>query len=794
MEYLGEYPAAIATQERAVALAPESVTLRLRLADIFMRDPGNESERLASLRQARNIQRETFVLAKNQHDVRISDVYYWVDPFALSHRIDAARDYASSRPHQAYIGYIPYGGAGGFLVSMDLIPEVESRPNTVRPRFQTERAIYDAVFVSIALGDPEGVSTDFDLLNDFLDDSLQLLPPNSQMELDAFKQAQVVADINATPLSAQFDAVLPAANVLRWFGLTEKATQLCRAALDIPELESYTPLLLPCLAENAYLSGDIETARRAYSALEASGEYAYGREGLDHMRAGFVAQIGGDFDEARRLYEIGSLMPSPESEFGYRTIALTRLGDVYLESGDAIKALDMYDQSLLFQDQPSFSGLFEEPEFAKQYALNNRGIARLKILENSSRGITCSGTSVLTCEAALVDFAAALRADPYNPVYLLNVSWVERLMGNHKAAVEIIDKAVSIDSTLYPALNDRGVISAIAGDYSAAESDFVAALATNPDYDIALWNLGMLELQNGPIGLVRGQTYLALAVLLNPSLETRAMSYQYDDSIYRVEVNQQLDAGTQWAFGTASSVTTSAIGFVTLLILGFRIAMHFAEGKLQDKANTLMQNASEWTTKFSESRWSGFSTTLRLSWLLHGATVTVLVLATFWTSRNEIANSTGAGILLGLYAVLTAVLVHELGHALMARKFRAEIQSAQWGPGVLLAMVLLPFGLHSGPFPGQQVEAETEQATWWVYLGGPLANFVAATGLYLVYYFHPLPGIRLLALVQVAAAAYSLLPLHPLDGEALSRKYPWVLGTLAMAATISGLLFRLGRL
>ena len=38
------------------------------------------------------------------------------------------------------------------------------------------------------------------------------------------------------------------------------------------------------------------------------------------------------------------------------------------------------------------------------------------------------------------------------------------------------------------------------------------AVAANPRYDLALWNLGVLHMREGVGGIVRGQAYLARAV------------------------------------------------------------------------------------------------------------------------------------------------------------------------------------------------------------------------------------------------------------------------------------------
>lgn len=795
LELLGYYPEAIETQQRAVELAPDSVTLRLRLAEIYTRAPGTTEERLATLREAQSIQRNTFSLAMEQHDAHISNVYYWLDPYALSRVINLPIDYASGFPQKTYIGYVPYGGAGGYAISMDLIPKVETRPDSNRrPRFQIERAVFDSVQVSIALGDPEGIASDFDILTEFMGESRWgVLPYNferySNLESWAISQAQIVTHPDSAVLDRDEEFARSAISVLRWYGLNETAAGTCRLLLD--EWQAAQSWLLPCIAENAYLAGDITTARNAYEHLELNGEYEFRRQGEDLIRAAFVAQVDGDLDEARRLYEIASTLPARESDTGLEVLSFIRLGDVYLEMGEPLQAIEMYDRALPSPNSVSFDGLFATLGSSQQYAMNNRGIARMMVLKGSKSGVTCSGTNSLTCDAALADFNAVLRADPYNPLFMMNKSWVLRLLGQHDDAAEQMSMAVEVDPGLYPALNDLGVIAALDGDSATARGHFLAALAINPNYDHALWNLGMLEMQSGFSGFFRGQSYVARSILLNPSLSAINLDYRFDDSIYRVEVNDPRLEGSQWSFATTASITMTAFGFMTLLVLAFRLAYHFGESRVQDFVSDRAQRAAariaQWSERFPIAQKIPWSAKIALT-----VSISILIVATVWTSRGEIAGTAVGSAAIALYAVATALVIHELGHTLMAHRFKAQLESEQWVPGLALSLAFLPVNLHAGPFPGQRVTADNEKTSWLVYLGGPLANFIVGILFYSLYYFQPVPGLRLMAIFQFSAAAYALLPFSPLDGEALARTRPLTVSALALAASIIGLLFSTG--
>jgi hypothetical protein len=179
-------------------------------------------------------------------------------------------------------------------------------------------------------------------------------------------------------------------------------------------------------------------------------------------------------------------------------------------------------------------------------------------------------------------------------------------------------------------------------------------------------------------------------------------------------------------------------------------------------------------------------------WLPLVITLPILAFITSLSALRAQPESAAAAMVLALFAAATAVITHELGHAVAAWKMNARILPAQWGPGALLALVLLPLNLSAGPFPGERIQCENEQSAWWVHLGGPAANLLAAVSAYLLYLIQPLPGLRLIVLAQLAAMGYSLLPVEPLDGAALSRFRPRVITGLAFISLLAGVLLTLG--
>jgi Zn-dependent protease len=90
------------------------------------------------------------------------------------------------------------------------------------------------------------------------------------------------------------------------------------------------------------------------------------------------------------------------------------------------------------------------------------------------------------------------------------------------------------------------------------------------------------------------------------------------------------------------------------------------------------------------------------------------------------------------------------------------------------------------------VVADREEESWKVYVAGPLANLGFAIVVYILFMLQPLPMLRLIAQVQLAAMGYALLPFAPLDGAALARRHPAVLGGLGSIALLLGVLFSVG--
>lgn len=772
LEFLGVIPSAFESQKRAAELQPDSMPLLLRLGDLYREQQGDELQVMAAMREAREQYRRAFTLAEDQKRSPISDIQLRVyngefDPNAPV----AGSEYTAFRPSRTYVSLNPWAGmaGGGYILSYDLIPKYEQQPYVVGEGLPAERSASNAIVASVALGDPQGATEDANKLFRFLGDSPDLAGPSgarTRVQELAIPAAQLVAGRDAQ--SHADDSVLGFAVIsLRFAGLYQQAASLCRTSDQ-----------LRCLGENAYLAGDYGVARKAFADLG------------DPLYEGFVAQVVGDSDGAVRLYQSWLSKKHAEMET-MRGVVTAWLGNAYLDSGDVRNATASYGQVIERIDR--LGGPFGSADrLALQHAQNNRGIARLRSQMRSGAGPDCSGKGASICQAALADFEAALRSDPYNPVYLLGKAWAERLLGNPEAAVQTLNQAVQIDPTLFPALNDLGVLAIQSGDLPRARQALTDALAANPKYDLALWNIGVLEMQRGVRGVPRGQAYLARAIAQNPTFASSGLSYRTDEEIYRVEFNERLKAGAGWTFASATSVATTAFGLITILVIILGAIDYLITDKIQSAASARAAEVATFLDRMIGHKLSLPSGDGLFPWLPLLTTIPALAFATSWSALRENPGTAAANVVLALFATLTAVVVHETGHALAAWKVNAQILPAQWGPGTLLALVLLPIHLNAGPYPGQRVICEDEEAVWWVHLGGPLANLLVAVGAYALFLVRPLPGLRLIALVQFAAMSYALLPFEPLDGAALARSRPVVVSGLSSLVLIGGLLFSIG--
>jgi tetratricopeptide (TPR) repeat protein len=78
------------------------------------------------------------------------------------------------------------------------------------------------------------------------------------------------------------------------------------------------------------------------------------------------------------------------------------------------------------------------------------------------------------------------------PGPFVNLAIVYRQDGRDEDARQMLERALEIDPQHAPANNQLGMLLREAGEFEAAEAAYLAAIAGDPSYDLAYYNLGVL--------------------------------------------------------------------------------------------------------------------------------------------------------------------------------------------------------------------------------------------------------------------------------------------------------------
>jgi Zn-dependent protease/predicted transcriptional regulator len=168
-------------------------------------------------------------------------------------------------------------------------------------------------------------------------------------------------------------------------------------------------------------------------------------------------------------------------------------------------------------------------------------------------------------------------------------------------------------------------------------------------------------------------------------------------------------------------------------------------------------------------RLSGFRVSLDLSWFLIAALL-VWSLATFyfpWALPGMGSLAYWSMGLLGAVGLFASIILHELAHALVARRYDLPIS------GITLFIF--------GGVAEMDDEPATPAAEFWMAIAGPIASFAIAAGLFLLLQSRILGGqdaplvtvVAYLATINTVLAIFNLLPAFPLDGGRVLRALLW---------------------
>lgn len=187
------------------------------------------------------------------------------------------------------------------------------------------------------------------------------------------------------------------------------------------------------------------------------------------------------------------------------------------------------------------------------------------------------------------------------------------------------------------------------------------------------------------------------------------------------------------------------------------------------------------TSRFKLFNLLGFPIYVDLSWFVIVILITwSLAKRLFPNFYSELSNQQywmmGLAGALGLFV---SIIAHELGHAVVARRFDVPIK------GITLFIF--------GGVAEMEREPPSAKAEFFVAIGGPIVSVVLAIGFYLLgvlgdpVFVAPVAGVLwYLGLVNGLVVGFNLIPAFPLDGGRILRGVLWhVKGNLRWATRIT---------
>jgi tetratricopeptide (TPR) repeat protein len=775
LAFLGERGAALRLQLAAVNAAPDSAPLLLELAA--------REEAAGDFKSMRSAAQQALSIAIQRQDSVLSATRF-------GNRGYLGYSFGSDRERTPVYLSIPGKGAGGFS-TINGIPAVDdpSIDYFLNTSPEPDTAVLESLRASLLLTDPDTATNDagywkqattfrpgsFDGLWFFRSQLLQTALAGVYLASGRAPSGvggAVEPGLHFAESNLRYTAVVSAQP--RFFA---QAAVLCGLAAsaqgpfsDAIDIDSVRDSGLFCEGESDCLAG----------ACQAGGvllkkSYDTSKFPPDGNEAAFAMWRAGETQAANELLitiSSSAATTNGASTWLYETEEL--LGEIALDQRDPHAAVTPFSEALtILADSLKPSGLDLSLRNIAAHAYNNRGIAYLWRAEPSANSPPNCASADNPCELARNDFVKALSIDPSNPLYLENEGWTDQLLNHTSLARVELAAASTADPELYPVRNDLGVIQASLGNFGAAQVDFEAALRTRPTYDLAAWNLGVLYLQRGPSGVLQGESFLALAVRENRAFRADALQHKLDNGIYREAFGQSLQpiaTDSTNVFTLGAAVAGIGASFSALLdVINVEIKQKLVE-LLRLRLSFLLTSGAQ--TRLRQMGGLLASITGRVPGSLRSwfATGLALGIVTVFSAVLRPSQALLSQIVLALAAVTTALIVHETGQLIAACVAGIGLKPAASPLGIVISLLLVPFGIGAGPYAGHHLLPGYQMSiARWVFLAGPASNLLAGCMAYGLFAIQPLPFLRLLSAVNLAAAAFSLLPFKPLDGAVLSR-------------------------
>ena len=492
------------------------------------------------------------------------------------------------------------------------------------------------------------------------------------------------------------------------------------------------------------------------------------RQGIRDARAarpevGAGLEAAGQYEQAiaqyRKADELGQAkreMPSEDSGFWasrVRYYALSQLGQLALQHEEFEEAVSHYRQAL------AVGAVLQLPLHTLTDGTKERQPDRTQkgVVENNlTLALIASGR---TRDAPPIA-EAGLAKDSSNPVFIETTAYAHAAAGSYGQAIATYDTALQTDPTLFSAASNRGVLLADQGHFERAIDSFRTAVAANPKFATGWSNLGRALLDSHPVSaFVEAQGAFGRAAKLDHNLRGSQPKLTFDNALYDTGLDLSRPLPPNWKYtATARPSTVPLTALVVLVIVANLIRVVLLEETLKRTGQIMLRDRSK---ELDRRWWSGASLSVPIAW---GVLATAALLAITLMDRIR-APSAYELVILGASLAI-------LGVYLRCRHLTAapdpKVEHRTWAPSLALSGLSALVGIAFLPLPYLHAPVPVDGRVRW---SGPHALVVITTMLFLGAMITSNPISRTLAIVGTAMIASIMLPIAPLDGGYVRRRW-----------------------